>query len=393
MENHMQMRDVVVVSAVRSAAGKAPRGSLKDTRPDEMLGQVLRGALARIPGLDPARIDDIVIGTAMPEAEQGMNIGRIATFLAGLPDTIPSLTINRFCSSGLQSLAQAAASITAGWQDVALTGGVESMSIIPMGGQKPSPHPGLMATRPEAYTPMGITAEIVAERYGITREMQDQFAVASHQKALAAIKSGRFVDEIVPLTTRVNVEGAWRDLTFTTDEGPRGDTSYEGLARLKPAFKQGGSVTAGNSSQMSDGAAATVIMGRDVAEALGLPILGVLRSFQVGGVAPEIMGIGPIVAIPKALKKAGITMDQVDLIELNEAFAAQSLAIVKELGIDPAKVNVNGGAIALGHPLGCTGAKLVASLLHEMPRRNARYGVVSMCIGGGMGAAAVFERV
>jgi acetyl-CoA acyltransferase len=393
MENHMQMRDVVVVSAVRSAAGKAPRGSLKDTRPDEMLGQVLRGALARIPGLDPARIDDIVIGTAMPEAEQGMNIGRIATFLAGLPDTIPSLTINRFCSSGLQSLAQAAASITAGWQDVALTGGVESMSIIPMGGQKPSPHPGLMATRPEAYTPMGITAEIVAERYGITREMQDQFAVASHQKALAAIKSGRFVDEIVPITTRVNVEGAWRDLTFTTDEGPRGDTSYEGLARLKPAFKQGGSVTAGNSSQMSDGAAATVIMGRDVAEALGLPILGVLRSFQVGGVAPEIMGIGPIVAIPKALKKAGITMDQVDLIELNEAFAAQSLAIVKELGIDPAKVNVNGGAIALGHPLGCTGAKLVASLLHEMPRRNARYGVVSMCIGGGMGAAAVFERV
>jgi len=384
---------VVVVSAVRSAVGKAPRGALKDTRPDEMLGQVLRGALARVPGLDPARIDDIVVGTAMPEAEQGMNIGRIATFLAGLPDTVPSLTINRFCSSGLQSLAQAAASITAGWQDVAVSGGVESMSIIPMGGQKPSPHPGLMATRPEAYTPMGITAELVAERYGITREMQDEFAVASHQKALAAIKGGRFADEIVPLTTRVNVEGAWRDLTFTTDEGPRGDTSLEGLAKLKPAFKQGGSVTAGNSSQMSDGAAATVIMAREVAEELGLPILGVLRSFQVGGVAPEIMGIGPIVAIPKALKKAGITLDQVDLIELNEAFAAQSLAIVKELGIDPAKVNVNGGAIALGHPLGCTGAKLVASLLHEMPRRNARYGVVSMCIGGGMGAAAVFERM
>jgi len=393
MEKNMQMRDVVVVSAVRSAVGKAPRGALKDTRPDEMLGQVLRGALARVPGLDPARIDDIVVGTAMPEAEQGMNIGRIATFLAGLPDTVPSLTINRFCSSGLQSLAQAAASITAGWQDVAVSGGVESMSIIPMGGQKPSPHPGLMATRPEAYTPMGITAELVAERYGITREMQDEFAVASHQKALAAIKGGRFTDEIVPLTTRVNVEGAWRDLTFTTDEGPRGDTSLEGLAKLKPAFKQGGSVTAGNSSQMSDGAAATVIMAREVAEELGLPILGVLRSFQVGGVAPEIMGIGPIVAIPKALKKAGITLDQVDLIELNEAFAAQSLAIVKELGIDPAKVNVNGGAIALGHPLGCTGAKLVASLLHEMPRRNARYGVVSMCIGGGMGAAAVFERM
>ncbi|MDP2312335.1 MAG: thiolase family protein [Pseudomonadota bacterium] len=387
------MREVVVVSAVRSAVGKAPRGALKDTRPDEMLGQVLKAALARVPNLDPARIDDIVIGTAMPEAEQGMNIGRIATFLAGLPDTIPSLTINRFCSSGLQSLAQAAASITAGWQDVALTGGVESMSIIPMGGQKPSPHPGLMATRPEAYTPMGITAEIVAERFGITREQQDQFAVASHQKALAAIKSGRFVDEIVPISTRVNVEGVWRDITFTTDEGPRGDTSFEGLSRLKPAFKQGGTVTAGNASQTSDGASATVIMAREIAEELGLPILGVLRSFQVGGVPPEIMGIGPVVAIPKALAKAGITMDQVDLVELNEAFAAQSLYIVRELGIDPAKVNVNGGAIALGHPLGCSGAKLTATLLHEMPRRNARYGVVSMCIGGGMGAAAVFERV
>ncbi len=387
------MREVVVVSAVRSAVGKAPRGALKDTRPDELLGQVLKGALAKVPALDPARIDDIVVGTAMPEAEQGMNIGRIATFLAGLPDSIPSMTINRFCSSGLQSLAQAAASITAGWQDVAVTGGVESMSIIPMGGQKPSPHPGLMATRPEAYTPMGITAELVAERYNITREQQDQFALASHQKALAAIKGGKFADEIVPISTRVNVEGAWRDLTFTTDEGPRADTSFEGLSKLKPAFKQGGTVTAGNSSQTSDGAAATVIMAREVAEQLGLPILGVLRSFQVGGVPPEIMGIGPIVAIPKALAKAGITLDQVDLIELNEAFAAQSLAILKELGLDPAKVNVNGGAIALGHPLGCSGAKLTASLLHEMPRRNARYGVVSMCIGGGMGAAAVFERI
>jgi acetyl-CoA acyltransferase len=322
-----------------------------------------------------------------------MNIGRIATFLAGLPNTIPSLTINRFCSSGLQSLAQAGASIAAGWQDVALTGGVESMSIIPMGGQKPSPHPGLMATHPEAYTPMGITAELVADQYGISREAQDQFAVASHQRALAAIQSGRFAEEIVPVNTRVYVEGAWRDVTFTTDEGPRADTSYEGLARLKPVFRANGSVTAGNSSQTSDGAAATVIMAREVAESLGLPILGVLRSFQVAGVAPEIMGIGPVAAIPKALAKAGITLDQVDLFELNEAFAAQSLAVVKELGMDTAKVNVNGGAIALGHPLGCSGAKLVATLLHEMPRRNARYGVVSMCIGGGMGAAAVFERV
>ncbi|MFN7142284.1 MAG: thiolase family protein [Myxococcota bacterium] len=387
------MREVVVVSAVRSAVGKAPRGALKDTRPDELLGQVIKAAVARVPALDPARIDDIVVGTAMPEAEQGMNIGRIATFLAGLPDTIPSLTINRFCSSGIQSLAQAAAAITAGWQDVALTGGVESMSIIPMGGQKPSPHPGLMQTRPEAYTPMGITAELVAEKYGISREAQDQFAVSSHQKALAAIKGGRFADEIVPVTTRVNVEGTWRDITFTQDEGPRADTSYEGLARLKPVFKNNGSVTAGNSSQTSDGAAATLIMAREVAEELGLPILGVLRSYQVAGVPPEIMGIGPIAAIPKALAKAGITLDQVDLIELNEAFAAQSLAIVKELGLDPAKVNVNGGAIALGHPLGCSGAKLTATLLHEMPRRNARYGVVSMCIGGGMGAAAVFERI
>jgi acetyl-CoA acyltransferase len=387
------MREVVVVSAVRSAVGKAPRGSLKDTRPDEMLGQVVKGALAKVPALDPTRIDDIVVGTAMPEAEQGMNIGRIATFLAGIPDSVPSITINRFCSSGLQSLAQAGAAIAAGWQDVALTGGVESMSIIPMGGQKPSPHPGLMATRPEAYTPMGITAEIVADRYGITREMQDAFAVSSHQKAIAAIQGGRFADEIVPLTTRVYSDAGWRDITFSVDEGPRADTSPEGLARLKPAFKQGGTVTAGNASQTSDGASATVIMAREVAESLGLPILGVLRSFQVAGVPPEIMGIGPVAAIPKALAKAGITLDQVDLFELNEAFAAQSLAIVKELGMDPAKVNVNGGAIALGHPLGCSGAKLVATLLHEMPRRNARYGVVSMCIGGGMGAAAVFERV
>jgi acetyl-CoA acyltransferase len=276
---------------------------------------------------------------------------------------------------------------------VAVTGGVESMSMIPMGGQKPSPHPGLMATRPETYTPMGITAENVAVRYGISREAQDEFAYASHKRAIAAIKEGRFADEIVPVTTRVSVDGQWRDLTFTTDEGPRADTSLEGLAKLKPAFKQGGTVTAGNASQTSDGAAATVIMAREVAEALGLPILGVLRSFQVGGVAPEIMGIGPIVAIPKALAKAGITIDQVDLVELNEAFASQSLAILKELGLDRSKVNVNGGAIALGHPLGCSGAKLTATLLHEMGRRGSRYGVVSMCIGGGMGAAAVFERV
>jgi acetyl-CoA acyltransferase len=387
------MREVVVVSAVRSAVGKSGRGSLKDTRPDELLAQVMRGALAKVPGFDAAKIDDVVIGTAMPEAEQGMNVARISSFLAGLPDAVPALTINRFCSSGLQSLAQAAAAITAGWQDVALTGGVESMSQIAMGGQKPSPHPGLMESRPEAYTPMGITAELVAERFGVGREEQDRFAVASHQKALAAIREGRFTDEIIPIHTRVSGDGGWKDITFTTDEGPRADTSYEGLAKLKPAFKQNGTVTAGNSSQTSDGAAATLIMAREVAEKLGLPILGVLRSYQVAGVPPEIMGIGPVAAIPKALAKAGLGVGDIDLVELNEAFAAQSVYCVRELGLDPARVNVNGGAIALGHPLGCSGAKLTATLLHEMARRGSRYGLVSMCIGGGMGAAAVFERV
>ncbi len=387
------MREVVIVSAVRSAVGKAPRGSLKDTRPDELLAQVFTGALARVPALDPARIDDVVVGTAMPEAEQGMNLGRIAGFIAGLPDGVPALTINRFCSSGLQSLAQAASAIAAGWQDVALTGGVESMSQIPMGGQKPSPHPGLIANRPETYTPMGITAENVAVKFDVSRADQDAFAFRSHMNALSAIREGRFADEVVPVATRLWAGDAWKDLVFSVDEGPRADTSVEGLGRLKPAFKQDGSVTAGNSSQTSDGAAATIVMARELAEQLGLPILGVLRSYQVAGVPPEIMGIGPVAAIPKALAKAGIALADVDLFEINEAFAAQSVAVVRELGIDADKVNVNGGAIALGHPLGCSGAKLTATLLHEMPRRNARYGVVSMCIGGGMGAAAVFERV
>jgi len=387
------MREVAIVSAVRTAVGKSGKGSLKDTRPDEMLGQVMAGCLARVPGFDPRQLDDVVIGTAMPEAEQGMNVARIGAFVAGLPDEIPAVTVNRFCSSGLQSLAQAAAAITAGWQDAALTGGVESMSQVAMGGQKPSPHPGLVEKRPEAYTPMGITAELVADKYGIPRAEQDAFALASHRKAVAAIAEGRFKDEIVPLRTRVAADGVhWKDVTFDTDEGPRADTTLEALGKLRAAFRKDGSVTAGNSSQTSDGAAATLIMERGKAEALGLPVLGILRSYQVAGVPPEIMGIGPVAAIPKALEKAGITVEDVDLFELNEAFAAQALAVVKELGIDPAKVNVNGGAIALGHPLGCTGAKLVATLLHEMARRGSRYGVVSMCIGGGMGAAAVFER-
>ena len=386
------MREVVICAAVRSAVGKSGRGSLKDTRPDDLLAQVMKGALARLPMLDPALIDDVIIGTATPEAEQGMNVARIASFLADLPDSVSAVTINRFCSSGLQSLAQGAAAIACGWQDIALTGGVESMSVLAMGGQKPSPNPDLVERRPEAYTPMGITAEVVATRYNVSRADQDAFAVASHRKALSAIQEGRFADEIVPIHTRVSSDAGWKDITFATDEGPRADTSMEGLGKLKPAFKADGSVTAGNSSQTSDGAGVTIIAAREVAERLGLPILGILRSYQVAGVPPEIMGIGPIAAIPKALAKAGITKEDLGVIELNEAFAAQSIACVRELGLNPDIVNVNGGAIALGHPLGCTGAKLVASLLGEMARRNARYGLVSMCIGGGMGAAAVFER-
>jgi acetyl-CoA acyltransferase len=384
------MAEVAVVSAVRTAVGKANKGSLKDTRPDDLLGVALRGAMER-GGVDPARIDDVVVGTAMPEAEQGMNVARIGSFLAGIPDDVPPITINRFCSSGLQSIAQGASAILAGWQNVVLAGGVESMSLIAMGGEKPSPNPRLMADRPEAYTPMGITAEIVAERFEVSREEQDRFALRSHERALAAIAAGRFVDEIVPVTTRVYGDAGWKALTFEQDEGPRPST-LEGLLKLKPAFKQGGTVTAGNSSQVSDGAAAVVIASRSVAQAAGWPVMGLLRSYQVAGVPPEIMGIGPVKAIPKAVAAAGLKLADIGLFELNEAFAAQALYCVRELGIDPDKVNVNGGAIALGHPLGCTGAKLTATLLHEMRRRGVRYGVVSMCIGGGMGAAAVFEN-
>lgn len=389
----MRMREVVICTAVRSAMGKAPRGSLKDTRPDDLLAQVMRGALARLPGLNPVLLDDVVMGTAMPEAEQGMNVARIASFLAGVPDSVAAVTVNRFCSSGLQAIAQGAASIQSGWQDIVMAGGVESMSQIAMGGQKPSPHPGLMAERPESYTPMGITAEIVAERFGVSRADQDQFAATSNQRAAAAIAAGKFVDEIIPIQTRVMTDGGWKSLTFATDEGPRADTTAEGLAKLRAAFMQNGTVTAGNSSQMSDGAAVSIIAERHIAEELGLPILGVLRSYQVAGVPPEIMGIGPVAAIPKALQKAGLTIHDIDLFEVNEAFAAQAVYVGRELGIPGEKLNVNGGAIALGHPLGCTGARLTATLLHEMARRGSRYGVVSMCIGGGMGAAAVYERV
>jgi len=385
------MREVVIVSAVRSPIGKGNKGSLKDTRPDDLLGQVLKAAVERA-GVDPAAIDDVIIGTATPEAEQGMNVARTAGFLAGLPDSVPAVTINRFCSSGLQSLAQGASAILAGWQQVVLSGGVESMSMLAMGGDKPSPNPDLMQQRPGIYTPMGITAENVANRFEVSRADQDAFAARSHERAIAAQKAGKFNDEIVPIKTRVWVDGAWKDIVHEIDEGPREGSTPEVLGKLRPAFAVKGSVTAGNSSQISDGAAATVIASRDYAEQHGLPILAVLKSYQVVGVEPEIMGIGPAVAIPKAVEAAGLTLDDIDLFEINEAFASQAVYSVRELGIDLEKVNVNGGAIALGHPLGCTGAKLTATLLHELKRQGKRYGVVSMCIGGGMGAAAVFEN-
>ena len=385
-------RDVVVVSAVRTAIGKAKKGVFKDTRPDDLLIAALKGALDKVPSLDAADIGDVVIGTAMPEGEQGMNVARIAALGAGVPDTVPAMTINRFCSSGLQSLAQGAAAISAGYYDVALTGGVESMTQIPMGGDRPTPNPSLMASRPEVYSPMGITSENVAKTYNVTREQQDAFAVSSHKKAARAIEEGRFADEIIPVDTRVWDGSAWRDVTVDTDEGVRADSSVQGLARLRPAFSAKGTTHAGNSSQMSDGAAATVIMTREKAEAIGADVLGVLKSYAVVGVPPEVMGIGPAKALPAALEKAGLKVEDVAHFEINEAFASQAVYCVRELGIDTDKVNVNGGAIALGHPLGCTGAKLTATLLHQMKRDDAKYGVVSMCIGGGMGAAAVFER-
>lgn len=384
------MREVAVVSAVRTAVGKARRGSLKDTRPDDLLGVVLGAAVQRA-GIDPGEIDDVIVGTAMPEAEQGTNVARIGALLAGIPDAVPAMTINRFCSSGLQSLAQGASAILAGWQRIVLTGGVESMSMIPMTGGKPAPNPRLVAERPEAYTPMGLTAENVAARWNVSREDQDRFGLRSHERALRAIAEGRFRDEIVPVQTRVFEDSTWRAITFDTDEGPR-HTSLEQMAKLPPVFKVGGTVTAATSSQMSDGAAATLVMERSLAERRGLPVLGILRSYQVAGVPPEIMGIGPLYAIPKAVEAAGLTLDRIGLVELNEAFAAQAIPVIRELGLDDEIVNVNGGAIALGHPLGCTGAKLTATLLYEMRRRGVRYGVVSMCIGGGMGAAAVFEN-
>jgi len=384
--------DPVIVSAVRSAIGKGKRGSLKDTRPDTLLAAVLKACVAQCEGLDPNDIADVIIGNATPEAEQGLNIGRNAALLAGIPDSVPAETVNRFCSSGVQAVAHAAEKILAGWADVVLAGGVESMTLIPMGGHHPMPNPDLMAVRPDAFAGMGLTAEIVAERYGISRADQDAFALASHEKALAAQAQDRFQDEITPVDVTVWTAAGEQSLTFRKDEGPRAGSTLEGLGKLRTPFKTRGSVTAATSSQVSDGAAAVMVMSRQKADELGLAPLGVLRMYQVVGVAPDEMGVGPLYAIPAALDRAGLSTDDIDIFEINEAFASQALYCIRELGIDMAKVNPNGGAIALGHPLGCTGARMTATLLHEMQKQDARYGVVSMCIGGGMGAAAVFER-
>jgi len=396
------MRDAVIVSSVRTPVGKAFKGTLRATRPDDLAAIAINEAIRRVPGLDPKEIEDVILGCAMPEAEAGMNVARIACQRAGLPDQIPAITINRFCSSGLQSIAMAAERIMVGHADVILAGGTESMSMIPMGGNKIAPNPWLMDHYPDAYLNMGLTAENLAKKYGITREKADQFSFASHQKAIAAIAAGKFKDEIVPVEVRTTVVSngsgavakAKTAITiFETDEGPRADTSLEALAKLKPAFHARGTTTAGNSSQTSDGAAAAIVMSAERARALGLKPMARFLGFAAAGVPAEIMGIGPAYAIPKALKLAGLTLDQIDVIELNEAFAVQSLAVIHEAGLDPARINPNGGAIALGHPLGCTGAKLTASILRELERRNARYGMVTMCIGGGMGAAGIFERL
>jgi len=390
------MKEAVIVSAVRTAVGKAPRGTLKDTRPDELAAVVIKEAIRRVPGLEPAEIDDVVMGCALPEAEQGLNVARIAALRAGLPDTVTGQTVNRFCSSGLQAIAIAAEHIMSGFADVVVAGGTESMSLMPgQAGHQFRPNPHLVAHRPEVYMSMGLTAENVARKYGISREDQDAFAYRSHTRAANAVTSGRFKEEVVPVrvTRWENGDGGpkAREILFEVDEGVRYDTSPASLATLKPVFARDGVVTAGNSSQTSDGAAAVVVMSSEKAERLGAKPFATFRSFAVAGVPPEIMGIGPVDAIPKAVKLAGLTLAKVDLIELNEAFASQTLAVMRQLDLDPEKTNVNGGAIALGHPLGCTGAKLTATLLYEMQRRKARYGIVTMCIGGGMGAAGVFE--
>ncbi|HZT75117.1 MAG TPA: acetyl-CoA C-acyltransferase [Vicinamibacterales bacterium] len=393
------MHDAVIVSAVRTPVGKAPNGTLRGTRPDEMAATVIAEALKRAPGVQASEVDDVILGCAMPEAEQGMNVARIASLRAGIPVEASAVTVNRFCSSGLQAIAYGAERIMCGFAETIVAGGTESMSLIPMGGHTIAPNPTLIDTYPDVYLSTGLVAENHARESGISRDAQDAYALRSHQRALAAIDSGKFAEETVPLEVRL-VNGEVRlkpDPTSTTifavDEGPRRDTSAEALAKLRPAFHVNGSVTAGNSSQTSDGAAAVILTSAEGAKARGLTPMARFVTFATAGVEPERFGIGPVPAIKKALKLAGLALDQIDLVELNEAFAAQVLACLKALPIDPDRLNVNGGAIALGHPLGCTGAKLTTTLLHEMKRRNARYGMVTMCVGGGMGAAGIFERL
>jgi acetyl-CoA acyltransferase len=392
------MRDAVIVSAVRTAVGKAPRGTLRTTRPDEMGAAVIKDAVERVPGLEMSEIEDVIIGCAMPEAEQGMNVARAAAIRAGLPVETSAMTINRFCSSGLQSIAMAADRIKSGGAEVIVAGGLETMSMIPMGGHIIRPNPYLVEHYPDFYLNMGLATENVARKYEVTREEQDEFALHSHQRAAAALDAGKFTDETVPLNVvleELDEKGKKqrREVVFDKDEGVRRDTSAEGLAKLKPAFHVKGTITAGNASQMSDGAAAAIVMSDARAKELGAKPMARFVAYATAGCPPEEMGIGPVYAIPKVLKLAGLTLNDIDIIELNEAFAAQSLAVIKTLGLDPERVNVNGGAIALGHPLGCTGAKLTASILRELERRNGRYGMVTMCVGGGMGAAGILERV
>jgi len=393
------MQDAVIVSATRTAVGRAPNGALKTVRPDEMAATVIAEALRRAPGVEPSDVEDVILGCAMPEAEQGLNVARIASLRAGVPVSASAVTINRFCSSGLQAIAYAGERIMCGFANTILAGGTESMSMVPMGGNKISPNPTLVDNYPDVYLSTGLVAENHARENQISREEQDAFALRSHQRAIAAIDAGRFADEITPLAYRIvvphngNGKQGVSDLTLMVDEGPRRDTSDKALAALRPAFHAAGTVTAGNSSQTSDGASAVLLTSASFAKERGLQPLARFVAFATAGVEPERFGIGPVPAIRKVLKIAGLSLDQIDLIELNEAFAAQVLACLRELPIDPERLNVNGGAIALGHPLGCTGAKLTTTLVHEMRRRQSRYGMVTMCVGGGMGAAGIFERL
>lgn len=390
--------EVVIVAAKRTACGKANKGSLRFTRPDTLMGEVIKDLMKKSDNVEPEMIDDVIVGCAFPEASQGLNIARQCALLGGLPDSVPGMTVNRFCSSGLQTIAMAAERIMAGGADIIIAGGVESMSLVPMGGLSFQPNPELAEDHPEIYISMGLTAENVAEKYGVSREDQDEFALKSHQKCIKAWDEGYFDDQITPVEVThkfVTADGDVEEesFTFQKDEGPRPDTNLEALSGLRPVFKQGGTVTPGNSSQMNDAAAGVMVMTLEKAEELGLTPIAKYHGFSVAGVAPEIMGIGPVEAIPKVLNQTGIKKEEIDLIELNEAFAAQSIAVIRETGLDPEKVNINGGAIAMGHPLGCTGAKLTTQILYDLKRLNKRFGMVTMCVGGGMGAAGIFENL